>query len=669
VAVFWPLKNCEFVNYDDPEYVTSNDWIQRGLTLDGVIWAFGNAWSDNWHPLTWLSHMLDVSLFGSGATGPHLVNLLFHGCNAALVFLVLEQMTSSRWPSAFVAGLFAVHPLHVESVAWISERKDVLSSFFFLLSLWWYIRYARTAAVVTDTPPSTPPRSNWWRATFRSRLYWLAILFFALGLLCKPMLVTLPFLFLLLDYWPLNRIAEFPSGRRSFINLILEKVPFLALAGISCVVTLIVQKEGGAVHSLVTLPVSGRLANAGISYARYLGKMIWPVNLALPYPHPGHWPSHQSFAAALLVACLSWAAWLNRKRAPFVLAGWLWFLGMLVPVIGLVQVGMQAMADRYTYLPALGIFIIIAWTGARAWRALGLPAWLAALVATSVLLVLAARTRDQLRVWQNSETLFRHTLLVTSRNYDASINLGSFFDDENRLDEALEQYQQAMRSYPNDAVALNKIGSIFARKNDNERAIEYYRRAALANPAFSDPHSNLGVLFKKQGQPELAITEYREALRISSGNPEAHNNLANLLFSQGQVQEAVSHYRRAVAIFPRFAAALNNLAWALAQQGNYPEAVASCERAVNIKPQDASLRESFGELLLQLGRNDEARQQYAKAVELAPNSFDARLGLGRALARLGQRPLAANQLREALRLKPEDAEARKELEACATPAP
>ena len=670
VVLFWPVKNCGFVDYDDPEYVSSNDWVLRGVTWDGVVWAFGHTWAQNWHPLTWLSHMLDVSLFGTGPAGPHLVNVFLHACNAVLVFLLLDRMTRSRWGSAFVAGLFALHPVHVESVAWISERKDVLSSFFFLLSLLWYVRYAKTAPgevqIRTLTVGAPRPHESNWRAAFRSRDYWVSVCLFALGLLCKPMLVTLPFLLLLLDWWPLNRAGNLRAPGLWLTRLVLEKTPFVFLAVISCVITVIAQKQVWAAHSLVELPLTARFANAAISYVRYLGKLIWPVNLAIPYPHPGHWPFYQTLFAVLVLAGVSYAAWRLWKRAPYVLVGWLWFVGMLVPVIGLVQVGIQSMADRYTYLPALGVFIIFTWAGAWVWRASGLPLWLAAVLAAGMLAGLAVRTRDQLGYWQNSGTLFRHTLAITPKNSIALINLGSFLYDENRLDEALAQYQRALLLFQEDADALNRIGSVYAQKNDAERAIEYYQRAARANPTFSDPHSNLGVILKKQGKVEEAMAEYRKALELSPKNAEAHNNLANLLMGQGQVVEAIPHYQQAVEISPRFTPALNNLAWALAQQGKYPEALSCCERAVKFKPEDASLRETFGDLLLQLGRSELARRQYQQAVELAPGSFDARMGLGRALARLGHRGLAADEFHQALRLKPEDADAKKELQACTT---
>ena len=663
IAAFWPLHSSQFIYYDDPDYITGNPWVQSGLTPQGVVWAFGHSWSANWHPLTWISHMLDVTLFGRGPMGPHLVNLFLHVCNVILLFLALEKTTDARWPSAFVAALFAWHPLHVESVAWISERKDVLSAFFFMLCLRSYLNYAGESLSSSHSAGRTNSQGLRWLECFRSSQYGLALLFLGLGLLSKPMLVTVPFVLLLLDFWPLGRWRDFGVKNQAVQQLIVEKVPFFVLSLISCIVTFLVQTRSGAVHGLKGLSLAGRFENAAVSYARYLEKIFWPADLAIPYPHPAHWPLRLTIFSGTVVLGLSAAAWLSRRRVGAMFIGWFWFLGMLVPVIGLVQVGMQSMADRYTYLPAIGIFIAVTWLWAAVWRALSLPGWSAACLAVPVLLALGTRTHQQALYWKDSGTLFRHTLEVTKNNFDAHLSLGTYFDDKNNFADALAEYLQALRIYTNDAPVLNKIGSLYARQNKDEQAIRYYREAIQANPDFSDPHGNLGVIFRRRGELDQAAAEFREALRLWPRNAEAHNNLGNLLMTQGKVDEAVEQYRLAVENSPGFGLALDNLAWALARQGHFTEAVTYGQRAIKAEPNNAHLHASFGDLLLRLNREKDAVEQGLKAVQLAPDSVEARLVLGRAFIRVGSRYLAVPHLREALRLEPDNAEARKELEA------
>jgi tetratricopeptide (TPR) repeat protein len=676
-AVFWPVRNYPFINYDDPEYVIRNNWVQQGLTLQGVVWAFTHIWAYNWHPVTWLSHMLDVSLFGSGPSGPHLINVLVHSSNAALLFLLLQRLTGALWPGALAAALFAWHPLHVESVAWISERKDVLSVFFGLLSLRSYVIYAQHSPKVQTLKPEIPEpvtlsetsaaeeeETNQSRQASRSRSghYWLALAFYALSLMSKPMLASLPLLLLLLDYWPLRRRMELLPRHRALQRLVIEKLPFLGLSAASCLITVFVQARAGAVNTLVQMPMGARIGNAFVSCARYLAKVVWPAHLVLPYPHPGYWPLAQSCSAALLVGGLTWVAWSVRKRAPFALVGWLWFLITVLPVIGLVQVGTQAMADRYMYLPSIGLFVTFAWACRLAVEHGRIPPGVLASLAAAVLVGFAVRTRGQLHYWQNSEVLFHHTLACDRNNYGALVNHGGALEEQGRYDEALRDYQDALRIYPEAASVLYKMGTIYFYKRDDDMALRYYQQALQARP-FADAHNGLGVIFKNQGRLDDAMAEYREALRLEPENAEAHNNVANLLVGQGRIDEAVRQYRLAVLDSPRYTVALDNLGWALAQQSHYAEAVACCRKAVSIKPEDPELRASFGDLLLRLGRNEEAKEQYGKAVELAPGSADAQLGLGRALNRLGERDKAVMHLKESLRLRPDNSDATKELEA------
>jgi hypothetical protein len=447
LVVFLPATRHEFVNYDDLEYVTQNGHVQAGLMWESVAWALSSTQASNWHPLTWLSHMLDCQLYGLKAGGHHLTNLLLHAVNTLLLFLVLRQMTGATWRSAFVAALFGLHPLHVESVAWVAERKDVSSTLFWMLTLWTYALYVargegggargeggasnlRSAQHATQiTRPSSGLTQS---ATLH---YSLALVCFALGLMAKPMLVTLPFVLLLLDYWPLGRLqrstsnAQLPMIRR----LIYEKLPFFALALASSLVTFVVQRKGGAVSSLTTLSVGARIANAAVSYARYLGKTFWPDNLSVLYPHPGHWLVWQVAGAGLLLAGGTAGALALRRRRPYLPVGWLWYVGTLVPVIGLVQVGIQSMADRYMYVPAIGVFIMLAWglwDLTAGWRGQRVA------LATGGAVALAccgAVTRSQVGYWTNSETLFRRAVQVTKKNYLAYNNLGYYLSGQGRV--------------------------------------------------------------------------------------------------------------------------------------------------------------------------------------------------------------------------------------------
>jgi tetratricopeptide (TPR) repeat protein len=703
LALFWPLKNCDYLYLDDPTYTTSNPHVRQGLTLDGVVWAFSTRQASNWHPLTWLSHMLDVDFFGLGPGGPHMENLLIHIANTVLLFLLLREFTGAHWRSAFVAALFALHPLHVESVAWIAERKDVLSTLFWFLTLWTYGRYARESKVRSP----------------KSKLYYaLALLAFVLGLMSKPMLVTLPFVLLLLDYWPLGRLPNFSSpvsdghphvsnfapltSRLSpLLPLLWEKIPFFVLSAISSVVTLFAQSK--AMGSLATFPIAARLENVIVSYARYLGKTFWPAELALPYPHPGQWPIVWVISAVAIVAGLSAAALRFGRKMPFVITGWFWFLGTLIPVIGLVQVGAQSMADRYTYVPLVGLFILLVWGADAALARWHLPEIVARAAAAMVLGACAIRTADQLRYWQNSETLFRHSIAITKNNplaysnlgyylynhghweeaiedyhqalrmnpsdYASYDNLGFCYYNQGHLEEAITNYQQALRINPNDANTLNNLGTALTRRKQLPEAIQCYEAALRARPDYPDAHNNLGVVLDEIGRTGEAIRHYNMALRLAPDDVQAHNNLANALAGQGQVNEAINHYRQALRLNPDFTQALNNLGWMLAGQSEYGEAIACYTRALKLKPDDEVLHKNLGNILARMGRNDEAVRQYTEALRLEPSDAEAHFGLGRALAQRGGHDEAVAHLREALRIRPDYTEAKRELQALGATAP
>jgi Flp pilus assembly protein TadD len=584
LVVYWPVTRCDFVNYDDPDYFFSNPHVLAGLSSSNLVWAFTTGFCANWHPLTWLSLMLDRELSGPGPAGPHFTNLLFHLANTVLLFLLLRRLTQATWRSAFVAALFALHPLHVESVAWISERKDVLSTFFGLLSLIAYTRYVTSDKwQVTRADPASSPVTR-----HPSLHYFFALFFFALGLMSKPMLVTLPFLMLLLDYWPLERF-KVQGSRFKVQSLVLEKIPFFVLSAISCVVTFIAQQKGGAVTRLARIPMTGRIENSFVSYVRYLDKTLWPASLANPYPHPGHWELWLVIFSVTLIVSLSVATvWLGRKL-PFVPVGWFWFVGTLFPVIGLVQVGDQSMADRYTYVPLIGLFIILAWglgTMCSNWH---LPGKITGVVVGTILVACALQTRNQTGHWQNAETLFRHTLAVTKSNYVAHYNLGNTLFQSGQIDNAIAQYQKALEIQPN----------------------------------FAEAHYAFGVILAEKGLTDEAIAHFRKALEIKPDFPKADNNLGAVLVKKGLVNEAIAHWRMAIKVDPQYVKAQDNLAWELATCPNATvrngaEAVELARRANQLSGGgNPALLRTLAAAYAESGRFTEAAETARRALQLA----------------------------------------------------
>lgn len=627
------VAECGFVNYDDDLYFARNGWVLGGLSWEGVQWAFSTGALANWHPLTWLSLMLDRTLFGPGPRGPHLVNLLLHAANAVLLFLVLRRATGAHWRSALVAGLFALHPLRVESVAWIAERKDVLSGLFGLLSLWFYVRYAQARAGTgkeAEAPGSAPPRaalSPWPFPGYRA-----ALVCFALGLLSKPMLVTWPLLLLLLDWWPLARVA---AGRQPgasgwlpvFAPLVREKAPFFALSFLFGAVTLAMQTQGGATGGLAAFPLAARVGNALVSCARYLGKTIWPFDLAVIYPHPGHWPWLAVAGAGALVLGLSALALWQAARRGWLFTGWFWFLGTLAPVIGLVQVGLQAMADRYTYLPLIGLFIAVAWGGCellgrvvadRAARGL------AGGLAGALLLACAVRTADQVRHWESGLTLARHALAVTERNFIAHEILGAALLEAGQPTAAIEQLQSAVRIRPDYVPAWNQLGLALARAGALGEAEASLRHALELNPANAEVLNNLGSVLTDQKRDDEAEAAFRLAVRHNPAAAEALNNLGRLAAARGQDAEAIGYYRRALRRQPALADAAFNLGNALVRQRRYPEAEQSYRQTLRFRPDDAEAHRNLGWVLRQLGRREEALAELAEALRLQPGDAAAR---------------------------------------------
>jgi hypothetical protein len=530
VFTFLPVRNNVFIFYDDPGYVTGNTHVQAGLTWENIKWAMRSTVGGNWHPLTWLSHMLDCQWFGLNPRGHHLTSLLFHAVNTILVFLVLAGMTGARGRSFFVAAMFGLHPTHVESVAWVSERKDVLSTLFWLLTLLAYGHYVKRKERGLNDAPGAGPGFTFLRASGAIH-YWLALFFFVLGLMSKPMLVTLPFVLLLLDFWPLNR---FPINGP--MKLVAEKVPFFLLSVAVCIVTIPAQKAAAGVRSMADFPLMIRLENVPVSYCRYLVKLFWPANLPFFYPYPDHWPPVAVLGATLLLLGIFICAWMTRHNHPYLLVGWCWFVGTLVPVIGLVQVGNQSMANRYTYVPFIGLFLALAW---------GVPAltqhwrhqfFVLVTLATAAILICIPVTRIQIGYWKDSEILFQYASSVIDNNWEAHARLGLVFSKEGRLNEAISQYREALRLKPNDA----------------------------------DAHYDLANALYRKGLWDEAISQYREDLKLSPDDPEGHNNLGVVLFQKGNRNEAITQFQEALRLKPDYANAQKNLAAAMAAQKTAP---------------------------------------------------------------------------------------------------
>jgi protein O-mannosyl-transferase len=609
IAVYFSMYRSDFVAYDDDVYVTGNPAVQGGLTAQAVGWAFTTFSCSNWHPLTWLSHMADWQAFGANAGGHHLVSVGFHLANTLLVFTAFVMVTGRPWRSAIVAGIFAVHPLHVESVAWIAERKDVLSTFFGLLALVFYIRYARA--------------QSRWR-------YALVVAAFALGLAAKPMLVTLPCVFLLVDLWPLKRLP-WPPDWATLKHLVWEKTPLFALSAAASVVTFVAQRAGGAVAELASVSLPDRLQNALVAYAAYLGKAFWPSNLGVFYPSHPH-ATWSAPAALVLLLAATLAAFAFARSRPYLLAGWLWFLGMLVPVIGLVQVGAQAMADRYMYLPLVGLSAAIVWLASDAVETVKGARIAVAVTAFAVLIALGAAAHKQAGYWQSSQTLFKHTLAVTEGNYLMHNNLGAVLEREGRHDEAKAHYLQALKYLPDYADAHKNLAIILEAEGKRDEAMAHYEAAIASRPDYAQAHNNLGTILADLGRHDEAIMHYRQALVSRPDYANAHANLGHELLVLGQTDEAYTHLVRAVALKPQLITAQADLGILLADRGRYEEARQHLEAYLAASPGQPEIESKLGFVLTRLGRVDDAITLCQDAVRRNPGSAEARGNLSAALA-------------------------------------
>ena len=535
-VVYLPVRNHDFVRYDDDVYVTNNPEVKPGLSWQGIKWAFVTDHGANWHPLTWLSLMLDCELFGVQPGPLHIVNVLFHIANTLLLFIVFNRMTKALWQSAFIAAMFALHPLHVESVAWIAERKDVLSTLLGLLTMLAYVRYVE--------------RSSAGR-------YILAIVFFALGLLAKPMLVTLPFVLLLLDYWPLGR---FENSKFSICNSIIEKLPFFFLSILSSVITFIVQQKGGAVFSVDIVPFNVRLANAICSYFVYIEKMFWPVRLAVLYPYSMNGISFVSvLLSATILVLITVLVLYNYRRRKYLIVGWLWYLGTLVPVIGIVQVGVQAFADRYTYVPLTGLFIICAFASADLLKNVPFKKYILATSATIILLACTILTTVQLIYWKDSTLLFERALAVTENNVHILNNYGNALGAMGKHEEAAKVLGQAVQGLPDSYEIRNNYGKALQNLGKLDEAIEQYQIAIKIEPTADFARYNLSVALAAKGDFDAAIKQCRIALAARPDDAEMHTHLGSLLQNQGKNNEAIECYKKALQIDPTFQKARENL--------------------------------------------------------------------------------------------------------------
>jgi len=645
--VYGQVVSFDFVNYDDFEYVRYNFMVQRGLTWEGIQWAFTSTDLANWHPLTWLSHMIDGQLFGLSPGAHHLVSLSLHLLNSVLLFLVLRQMTGCLWRSAFVAALFALHPLHVESVAWIAERKDVLSALFWILAMGAYVAYARSSTLAN---------------------YLLVVLFFCLGLMAKPMLVTLPVLFLLMDYWPLNRfrfarplppsppnptVAE-SSGKkkrhkgksgqkdqpskarekgpdRRLVRVLAEKIPLFILSAVSSAITIYAQEKGGAVVPIMDLRLAERIEHAVVSYVLYLWKMIWPLDLAVFYPFHFR-PLSVVFICAAVLVIISAAVFWKRKPYPYLLFGWLWYLVSLLPVIGLIKVGGAEIADRYTYITLTGPFMALAWWAADTAKKWQCPKYVLPSAAGLVLSACMALTYLQVGHWQNSVALFTHALNVTEGNFMAHNNLAAVDISEGKLEEAMVHLQKAEKMNPRYSLIQCNFGMVMLKKGKVDEAAGYFEKALLLDPRSSDACLELGNIYLLKENPDRAIEYFERTLRSGRHQSMAYTGLHEAFIMNGQMEQALSYGLRALEGQPDNARLHYNIASIYVRKGRIDEAVDHYKEAVRIQPDYAKAHNNLGSALLLQNKVDEAIQHFQEAVRIDPDYRIARENLKDALA-------------------------------------
>lgn len=636
---FGGARQNGFINFDDDLYIYQNPVVVRGLTLDGLVWAFTSVSASNWHPLTWLSHMMDCELFGLDAGAHHVTSVLLHAVSAVLCFLALRRLTQTFWRSAVVATVFALHPLRVESVVWASERKDVLSGLFFMFTLYAWAGYVRIRAREplhgADVDSAASAR----------RCYLLALGAYALGLMAKPMLVTLPCVLLLLDDWPFGR---FVRSRARAVHLLAEKAPFFVLTAAACIVTIVAQQP-----ALTPVPLTVRFANAVCAYVFYLGKSFWPTSLSVYYPHLGERLSIATvMVGSAALAAISVIAIANRKTRPWLLFGWLWYLGMLVPVIGLVQVGSQAQADRYTYLPQIGLVVALVWSAAECFIRWRVPRLAVAGAVTGVLIALLVGARAQTAVWRDNESLWSHALACTTNNVIAHDNLGSALLAEGRVAEAEKHFEAALSISPDHANARNNLGNVLLRRNEIDRAIGEFQRALAINPRHVEAQHNLGIALIRAGRSDEAVAAFEATLRLNPDYAFAHNSLGQALLDRGQAEQAIGHFERALALSPTYSEAHYNAGNACLALGRTMDAVRHYWQALALNPNYADARNNLGYVFLQLGNRVDAITCFERALQLDPTHTNAQFNLGTALLQEDRLAEAAEHFRAVLRLQP-----------------
>jgi tetratricopeptide (TPR) repeat protein len=627
IAVYFQATRFDFINLDDNLYVYSNPALQNGLNWESVKWAFTSFWSANWHPLTWLSHGLDIQLFGLSPGSHHAVNIVLHLVNSILVFVVFRRMTGAEWQSLIVAALFAVHPAHVESVAWISERKDVLSTLFWLLTMLAYAKFVRPQESESERKgdrqePAGPGyigRSPSLLLSFSSTSYWLVVLLFALGLMAKPMLVTLPFVLLLCDYWPLARLQNI----KDLWPRIFEKLPLFALSAASSVITFLAQRSVGAVETLDYLPIGTRLLNALVSFAKYIVMLFYPADLAVLYPYDKSIPNWQIAGSVLLLIAISAVCVSQYRRRPFLFVGWLWFLGTLVPVIGVMQVGSQALADRYTYIPYIGLFVMIVWGATSLTGEIGFRKRAFSVAAAIAILVFSGLAFRQVSYWRDNESLYRHTLAVTTNNNLIEHNLCHYFVMQDRLDEAEPLCRQAIEQNPNYDEPYNTLGILEFKRGKFADAEQDFRNALDRSPMYVFPYVNLAQAQARQGKAA-----------------EAENSLIKAVgYNNGQASTV-------------FSAALSDTAAAYAAQGNYEKAVDNLKRLMFIQPYDAQSRAHLGFMLYMLKRYDEAEAETQNSLANDQRSAEAWNTLGLIKLAKGDNASAASAFKQVIVIDP-----------------
>ena len=598
LAIYWQITNHEFINYDDESYITKNLRVQTGLTFESIKWAFTTFHAGNWHPVTWLSHMLDMELYGLNPMGHHWSSLQIHLINTILLFFILQYMTGALWRSAFVAALFALHPLHVESVAWVAERKNVLSTFFWMLTMLAYVHYT--------TRPSL----------YR---YLLTLLLLMLGLMAKPMLVTLPFVLLLLDYWPLERLRH-----QSPFNLILEKIPFFALSAVSVYISSLSVHRYEIVVSTELVPMQLRIANALVSYVKYIEKMIWPKNLAIFYPFPDTLPIWQILGAGLFLASISFLVLLNLRKKPYLCMGWLWFLGTLIPVIGLKQAGLwPAMADRWAYVPLVGIFIILSWGGSDLLKKWTHKNVMPAILAIAVLLALTVLSFLQASHWKNSITLFENAIKVTENNCMAHNNLGIALMRDGKSNDAVFYFKKTLQIRPNFLKTLDNLGVALFQLGRFEESISYYTKALKINSENAEIHKHIAMILETQGELEKAVQHYTKALLINPELADVNYCLANALAAQKDFEKAKYQYREAIKKDSGHSNAHYNLGCILLKQKKYKEGLTHFTEAVKINHDYKQAYNHIGIILLQRGKIKKAEKFFSKAVQIDPGYKEA----------------------------------------------